>query len=209
MKLEKRFTETIESGEGSIIKGYATKFNVNSKPITAIKNARKIVFIERISPNALDGVLENSDVLALIEHNKDKGVLARSRNGEGTLKLSIDEIGLKFEFSIPNTSIGNEAEEGIKRGDITNCSFAFRVADGGEIWSNENGILTRTITKIEKLRDISIVYSPAYEDTEVEINSRSFDEFMETQNLINQKDNINKELLNEYFIEMENKLKNL
>lgn len=207
MKIEKRFTETIESEDGSTIKGYATKFNVNSKPITAIKNGRKIVFIERISPNALDGVLSNSDVLALIEHNKDKGVLARSRNGEGTLKLSIDEIGLKFEFLIPKTSIGNEAEEGIKRGDITNCSFAFRVADGGEIWSNENGILTRTITKIEKLRDISIVYSPAYEDTEVEINSRSLDEFMEIQNLTNQKDDINKELLNEYFLEMENKLK--
>ena len=53
-------------------------------------------FYETIEPTALDGVLERSDILCLLNHNEDRGILARSKMGEGTLNLEIDDIGLRY-----------------------------------------------------------------------------------------------------------------
>lgn len=64
------------------VSGYAIVFNSDSNDLGG--------FVERIAPEALNGVIEKSDVLCLLNHNEDKGVLARSKNGEGSLTLEID-----------------------------------------------------------------------------------------------------------------------
>lgn len=147
------------------VEGYALVFDSESKDLGG--------FTERISRNALDGVLESSDVLALLNHQQERGVLARWRGAEGSLKLEVDEIGLRYEFDSPRTALGDELLEGLRRGDISQSSFAFTVED--EEWSKDDeGNYHRTINRINRLYDVSPVYNPAYDATTV--NARGLDE---------------------------------
>lgn len=157
---EIRAIGTIERRDNSSrhVTGYAAVFNKLSHDLGG--------FVEIIAEGAFDGVVEKSDVFAVINHDASRGILARSRYGEGTLKLSVDEVGLKYEFDAPNTALGDELLEMLTRGDIRESSFAFWVADD-EIGKSEDGMMLRTITRIEELFDVSPVYQPAYPDTTV------------------------------------------
>lgn len=156
--------------ESRLVSGYALVFESESNDLGG--------FTEVISKDALQGVLEKSDVLALLNHNEDRGVLARSSYGEGSLVLEIDEIGLKYLFEAPKTALGDELLEGLKRGDIRNSSFAFTVAEDN--WEKRNdGTILRTITKIDQLFDVSPVTFPAYNATSVKIANRCLDKVKE------------------------------
>ena len=163
MNLERRsFDIEFREAESRKVEGYASVFNSRSKDLGG--------FVEIIDPAAFNGVIERSDVLALLNHDQDRGVLARSRKGVGSLTLTVDERGLHYSFDAPNTALGNELVEGLKRGDISTSSFAFTVA--GEKWTKEeDGSYLRTITQIDKLYDVSPVYNEAYEDTSVALRS--------------------------------------
>ena len=125
-----------QNPESRNVTGYAIIFNSESKDLGGFK--------EVIEPSALEGVLERSDVLCLLNHNEDKGVLARWNQGKGSLNLEIDEKGLRYSFEAPNTSLGDELLEGIKRGDISTSSFAFTV--GKDNWTKRSdGRYLRTI----------------------------------------------------------------
>ena len=92
-------------------------------------------------------------------------VLARSRNGEGTLEIRNEDDGLHFAFDAPNTTRGNDLLELVRRGDISECSFKFKVEENIWTWRNEaNGLEydQRVVTKISKLYDLSIVVNGAY-----------------------------------------------
>ena len=161
--LERRsFDIEFRSEDSRLVEGYASVFNSRSKDLGG--------FTEIIDPSAFEGVIERSDVLALLNHDQDRGVLARSRKGVGSLTLNIDERGLHYSFEAPHTALGNELIEGLKRGDISTSSFAFTVS--GERWDkDEDGRYVRTITQIDKLFDVSPVYNEAYEDTTVALRS--------------------------------------
>ena len=132
-------------------------------------------FTEVIEPSALDGVVAKSDVLCLLNHNEDKGVLARCNMGTGSLTLEVDDIGLRYSFEAPNTNLGDELLEGIRRGDITASSFAFKV--GEDKWTKRNdGSYLRTISIIERMFDVSPVYRAAYDATTVSVDTRGLDE---------------------------------
>ena len=110
-----------------------------------------------------------------MNHDIKKGVLARSYQGRGSLKLDIDEHGLHYSFDAPKTALGDEVLEGIRRGDISKCSFAF--VCGEDNWTkDENGEYIRHVKKIKNLYDVSLVYHPAYEETEVKADTRGLDE---------------------------------
>lgn len=148
------------------IEGYGSVFNQRSVDLGG--------FQEIIAPGAFDGVIERSDVKCYLDHNPDKGILARSRNGKGSLSLELDERGLKYAFDAPHTNLGDEVVEGLKRGDYSQSSFAFTVES--ESWTKEeDGTYLRTINKIGGLYDVSIVANPAYEGTSVAL--RSLDAF--------------------------------
>ena len=164
--------------ESRLVSGYAIVFNSDSNDLGG--------FTERINPDALTGVVEKSDVLCLLNHNEDRGVLARSNKGEGSLTLEIDEIGLKYSFEAPNTALGDELLEGLRRGDITTSSFAFTVEK--DSWSkNEDGSYLRTINSISELFDVSPVYRAAYDATSVKVDARGLDEIKakEQEELVN------------------------
>lgn len=163
VKLESRS----DGEESRTISGHAITFDTWSKPL----GYGSYKFIERIDRRALDEC-DMSDVIDTFNHNIDD-ILARTSSG--TLKLSVDEVGLKFSFDAPHTSRGNDLVELVKRGDINKCSFIMEVT--GESWvyaDAENGkpYHERTVTKISRLFDISQVVHPAYQDTEVSVRSR-------------------------------------
>lgn len=74
--------------ENRTVEGYALIFNSESNDLGG--------FTEVIDPSALDGVLERSDIFCLLNHSKDRGVLARSKFGTGSLTLEVDNVGLRY-----------------------------------------------------------------------------------------------------------------
>jgi len=150
--------------EDRTVKGYAAIFNVLSNQMFA----KGVPFKEILLPSAFDGLIEKNDVVAVFNHEEDLGILARSRNGVGTLQLTVDTKGLYFEFIAPNTPLGDSVLEGIRRGDLDGCSFVFIVEQGGEKWVRQaDSSYIRTISKIGKLYDISVVVRQAYQEATV------------------------------------------
>lgn len=143
--------------ESRTVEGYAAVYN---------EETDLGFFREMILPGAFDGA-DMSDVRALFNHNPD-GILARTASG--TLTLEVDERGLKYRFEAPNTTLGNDLLEMIRRGDISQSSFAFtidRVA-----WEEERGKPDlRKIERFAALYDVSPVTYPAYSSTTVSTRS--------------------------------------
>lgn len=147
--------------ESRTIIGYAAKFECWSEPIMGW-------FREKIDRDAFSKC-DVTDVIMCFNHNIDS-ILARTTSG--TLTLSTDEEGLRFEFEAPATSLGNDMVELVRRGDISKCSFKFTVEEDEWLYaSKENGLEydERTIRKIDKLYDVSLVVYPAYTDTEASL----------------------------------------
>lgn len=151
IKVEKR-----EDGEGPRIVGYAAKFNTRSNNLGG--------FVEVIAPGAFDDVLDD-DVRALFNHDRNF-VLGRTK--AGTLTLTVDEIGLRYEITPPDTqTVRDMVIEPMDRGDVSQSSFAFRLPSDGYRWDeDDDGVYVRTITRVSKLLDVSPVTYPAYNDTE-------------------------------------------
>ena len=161
---ERRYVE-IRANDERTISGSAIVFNSES---------RDMGFIETISPDAISPeLIMNSDIVCLYNHNENAGILARSNKGKGTMKINITDKSVDFGFKARNTALGDEILSAVKSADLSSCSFAFRIAEDGDVWEQRDGQYYRTINKIEVLRDFSIVSSPAYEET----SCRSFDEF--------------------------------
>ena len=169
MKKETRNFNVSLDNDSRILSGYAAVFNSESKDLGG--------FTEMISPTAFEGVIERSDVFAVLDHDRNK-VLARSKMGKGSLELNIDSKGLQFRFESPNTTLGNDVLSMVKRGDLTDASFCFTVED--ESWQKrEDGSYLRTINKIGDLFDVAICYNGAYPESYTEVALRSLDKFKE------------------------------
>lgn len=159
-------------GDSRTVGGYAIVFNRLSEDLGG--------FRELILPEAIEGVIDQSDILALLDHDVKRGVLARSAYGKGTLKLSVDRKGVKYEFDAPNFDLGNELVEGVRRGDIKYSSFAFSVdKDGSKLERRSDGTYLRTIKRFSAIYDVSPCYKGAYQDTNVAL--RSLDEFKSSE----------------------------
>lgn len=143
--------------ESRLITGYALKFDSESQYMG---------FYEKIDRSAISpDLLVQCDIFALLNHDENK-VLARSRYGEGSLKLELDDEGLYYEFEAPKTQYGDELIEHLKRGEIFASSFGCYIDPEGDIKTrDEKGIIHRTITKITRLFDVSPVFEPAYLST--------------------------------------------
>lgn len=183
------------------IEGYALKFESESKNLGG--------FVEVISRGSLDGVLDNSDVVCVFNHNGESIPLARSKNGKGSLTLEIDDTGLKYRFEAPDTANGNELLEAIKRGDIDSSSFAFTVKKSDtEISKRSDGLLLRRINRFNQIIDVSPVIRPAYEATTV--SCRAIEEFKENEEKeLRLLEEQGKQELENYYTELDNRLKNL
>lgn len=138
-------------------------------------------YYEIILPEAInDDLINKNDVRVYLDHDMTQGTFARSKYGEGSLRLEITERGLEFEFEAPNTVFGNALLEGIKRGDYDAMSFGF--IPGKERWEkDENGQPLHVIRSIDFLFEISILsLLPAFSATDVDL--RSLKEFKDAEN---------------------------
>lgn len=170
----------VVSQDSRTVEGYAVVFNSQSEDLG---------FYETINPAAItEDVLMRSDVFCLFNHDQDK-VLARSKNGTGSLQLQLDEQGLKYTFQAPNTDLGNELLEYLRRGDIDSSSFAFTVStdEGSEVWTTgTDGRQYREILKIDELHDVSPVWNPAYSSTTV--SQRTLDKLNQLREMQDEKE---------------------
>ena len=149
--------------EKRTIDGYAALFNVKSDGLYDIE--------EVIEPGAFDGVIPKSDIKAYVNHDERRGLLARCKKGKGSMTVGIDTKGLHFSFVSPNTALGEEALENIRRGDVDECSFAFTVDQ--DTWEQKpEGTWKRTIHKIKEVFDVSLVYDAAYSKTSVNLRGK-------------------------------------
>ena len=157
----------------STIRGYAAKFNSLSEAMP-VRDERGVVigtFRELLLPGCFAAALPNCDVRSLINHDPN---LILGRTASGTLRLSEDEVGLRFEIDPPETSYSKDIQISMQRGDISQCSFGFNVATGGDTYSKDPNVdkgWIRTIRSISKLYDASPVTYPAYLNTNCAVRS--------------------------------------
>jgi HK97 family phage prohead protease len=157
---EKRFVaftnlEARQDGEGNKLIGYASVFDSPSEPMPFVEYVRRGAFAKTLNDGA--------DVRLLIDH---EGVpLARTKSG--TLMLEEDDRGLRVEASLdPANPDAARVISAMKRGDISQMSFAFRTIK--DSWNTDRSV--RELKEVQ-LYDVSVVTFPAYEETVAEIRS--------------------------------------
>lgn len=161
---------TRDTGDGTMqIQGYGMLFDQPSVPMP---------FIEYFDPHSLDNV-DLSQVLLLYGHEPNQ-ILARADSK--TLTVKVDDKGLLFTATLPDTTLGHDTYNNILAGNLRGCSIGFNIADGGDSWSqDQNGNTIHTITQISELMEISITPIPAYEETSVSVQ-RSYSKFLKGGN---------------------------
>lgn len=147
------------------VTGYATTFE---QPYTLMAYG-DCEIREVIDAHAFDRC-DMSDVI--MQYNHEGRVFARSKNG--TLHVQPDEHGLRVFANLGGTEIGRQLYEEIKGGYTDKMSFGFVVSDDKREEETTDGktIITRRITGISKLYDVSAVSIPANDSTS--ISARSF-----------------------------------
>lgn len=163
-ELEIRLNEEqleFRTGEGdqpAKLVGFAAVFNSLSEDLGGFK--------ERILPGAFSGSLAGStDIRALVDHDSTK-LLGRVSNG--TLKLTQDEHGLRTEITLPDTSYARDVKALVARKDVRGMSFGFRVPEGGQRFTKENGQTIRELTNLD-LREVTVTSIPAYGATSIQV----------------------------------------
>lgn len=121
-------------------------------------------FRERIEPGAFARTIAEDDVRMVWNHNTDYPL---ARNRAGTLQLREDARGLYIEAVLPDTTYAQDAWAVIRRGDVSQMSFAFTIPDGGERWEDlDTPKPLRILTAID-LWEVSPVTFPAYQSTDI------------------------------------------
>lgn len=155
----------VDGDDGIKIRGTAAVYNKLSGDLGG--------FNEIIEPGFFENVL-NNDVRALVNHDENM-ILGRTSNR--TLILKDNESGLDVKIKPPNTQTGKDTVELIRRGDINQMSFAFKVKQpGGDKWiQGSNGKTTRILKRggAAALYDVSVVTFPAYPQTSVSVRARA------------------------------------
>lgn len=156
-----------DEGQPPMMVGYAAVFNQWSEDLGG--------FRERIAPGAFKRTLE-SDVRALWNHDPNF-VLGRTLNG--TLRLEEDARGLKVEITPPAGGIYDGFMANVKRGDVSQMSFAFSVVKDDR-QKDERGNNVRVLQEV-RLHEVSPVAFPAYPMTEVAVREWRYLEVAEDE----------------------------
>ena len=137
--------------------------------------AREIIAPEAVTRELLDA----SDIKFTLFHDRQL-ILARSKEGQGTLSYDIDTRGVKFSFEAPHTADGDKAVELVRRGDLAGCSFAFSTYYWKSDYVDRNvkteatgkQLITYTVRQIVGVYDMTLAADPAYPDTSVSLREQ-------------------------------------
>lgn len=161
-RLSKVEVRDVEGDSRSVsISGYAVVYGKGSQDLGG--------FVEIIAAGAFtENLAANPDVRMLIEHGH-ADALPLARTTSGTLKLTEDATGIRFETSLDLTDPDvQRVVPKLRRGDVTGMSFGFWTDDN--TWAEVDGVIVRTVTKA-RISEISIVGDPAYLDSSVALRS--------------------------------------
>jgi HK97 family phage prohead protease len=147
-----------EGEDGSWVEGYAAVF----ESPTVLYEFDGVQYKETIERSAFDSA-DLRDVI--LNYNHDGKVVARTRNK--TLQLAVDDRGLFVRARLDGTEEGRRLFEEIQGGYLDKMSFAFSIAE--EEFDKQSR--TRSIKKIQRLYDVSVVSLPAYDDTSISARS--------------------------------------
>lgn len=157
MQLEVRYLSEVRAkADAPVISGYALRFGVMSEDLGG--------FREIISP---DAVIELDDVRALFNHDSN---FVLGRLSAETLTLKRDAEGIRMEVTPPDTRWANDLLVSMRRGDIKEQSFAFRLLPDGAQWEERADGWLRTVRAF-RMYDVSVVTSPAYPQTDASVRS--------------------------------------
>ena len=157
--LEIRGHGTLRSN-GKRLHGYAAVFNSEAVLGDFTEVIRQGAFAKSLATG--------SNIRALYQHQGD-ALLGTTRGG--TLQLREDAKGLAYELALPDTTHGRDLAVLVERGDVSGCSFGFRVREGGDSWQQRGAQLVRELRDVE-LVEITLTADPAYADTSVALRSR-------------------------------------
>jgi len=161
VQLQIRDTQTANDGS-HVISGTAVVFDQPSEAMP---------FIEYVSPLAFKNV--DFSAVQLLYNHDFSSILARV--DAGTLNITINNKGLNFTATLPDTQLGNDTFTNIKNGNLQGLSFGFTIAD--DSWGlDKDGNEVHTINQIDQLFEISLTPIPAYQETSVKIE-RSLQQF--------------------------------
>ena len=162
-KLSVREAAPDAQGESRTITGTAIVFNAESE----VLDDWGYRFREVIKPEACTMEFLNSqDIKLNMLHDRDL-TLARCNKGTGSLRLSVDDKGVNFEFEAPKCDIGDRCLEMVRRGDYSGCSFEFWPEDY-DVEEREGGKDVKiTHKKFRALTALTIGMDPAYKQTSV------------------------------------------
>lgn len=190
---ELRIREEEGGAPSRTITGYAILFNTPSVPLWEDdeEEAREVIAPEAVTRELLDGC----DIKMTMFHDRQL-ILARSKNGAGTLTYTVDERGVAFSFDAPNTADGDKALELVRRGDISGCSFAFRTHYYDRAYVERNverkdgkTLITYTVRSIIGIYDFTLAADPAYPDTNCEAEARELVSYLREPGEEPKKDN--------------------
>lgn len=173
-KLETRTNQTtfeireLEGTDGMTFEGYASVFNSESEDLGG--------FREFVAPGAFKRSLRSRNDIKLLWNHDTGSVLGSTR--AGTLNLVEDERGLKVRAELPNTTLGRDTAELIRRGDIDSMSFGFSVIK--DSWDDSG--TNRTLNAV-RLHECSIVAFPAYSGTAGTTIMRGLDKVAQRANV--------------------------
>lgn len=175
---ELRVRDTGEGeSSGRVIEGYAILFDTPSAPLydDGEEELREIIGREAVTQELLD----SSDIKFTMFHDRQL-LLARSKQGSGTLGYTIDERGVAFSFEAPRTPDGDKALELVRSGIIDGCSFAFstRYYDRNYVErkverKGDKTVVTCRVKVMTGVYDMTITPDPAYPATSVEARDLS------------------------------------
>lgn len=180
---ENQKVRSVQKDGKEFIEGYALLFNQKSRLF--YENGKFLY--EHINIRALEGVLDQKDIDVKATYIHDRlHPLARLQPSKGkhSLELSIDDIGLKFRFEKPNTTLGNDVAELLKRDIVSESSVGFTTpldGSGERKYRGDNNQLTVEITKIDTIFDITICPDGVYPTTISKVSKRSLDDFIESE----------------------------
>ena len=176
-KLAIREAQGSQEGESRTITGTAIVFNAESEVLDDWGER----FTEVILPSAATmEFLNRCDIKMNMLHERDL-TIARCNKGQGSMRLSVDERGVNFEFEAPNCDLGDRCLEMVRRGDYSGCSFEFYPKDyevertTGADGKDEVKIIHK---EFEYIGALTIGMDPAYRQTTV--NARELSKTQET-----------------------------
>lgn len=162
-KLAVRELAPNEEGESRTITGTAIVFNAESEVLDDWGER----FREIIRPEACTMEFLNSQDIKMNMLHDRALTIARCNKGDGSLRLSVDEKGVNFEFEAPKCDIGDRCLEMVKRGDYSGCSFEFWPGDYDKIVDGND--VTIIHKRFEFISALTIGMDPAYRQTSVNV----------------------------------------